>query len=256
MIQTIYKHCAEEGWLKPGDTVLDCFSGTGLGGLDAALAGYRFIGCELELRFHAIAHGFDCGGSAAKHEACSQQGDHAAHHVTGNLELWARRYGHLPQYVAPTLLQGDSRELGKILREQVSACVASPPFQGSLNSGTLTEEQARICALRDNARDQTSRDIDTRVRTMLRKMGHSYGTTEGQLGSLPPGTLDACLASPPHCHGLGKEHTYADHAKRDRGGGRRILHDKSIADPYYGRDPAQLGNMREGPRPHPEKETP
>ena len=111
--------------------------------------------------------------------------------------------------------------------------------------------------------------------------GLRYGTTDGQFGSLPPGSLDATLApgagldaaltaptpmaartpaapipsrsmyrgeplryvqygadavagSPPHCHGLGKEHTYADDSKRSKDGHRRIFTEKGIADPYYG----------------------
>lgn len=118
MIQRIYQHATEEGWLVPGSTVLDPFSGTGLGGLDAGLGGYRFLGVELEPRFHALATGFDCGGDIDKHAACSQQDEHGPHHVLGNLELWQRKYGGLPQWVAPRVLQGDSRYLAEVLRKE------------------------------------------------------------------------------------------------------------------------------------------
>jgi hypothetical protein len=236
LIQRIYQHCAAEGWLAPGATVLDCFAGTGLGGLDAGLAGYRFIGVELEPRFCAIFHGFDCDGSAAKHEACSQQGDHAAHHVTGNLELWQRRYGHLPQWVAPTLVQGDSRRLGDVLRE-ADCCISSPPyaasFRGQSETAPRTELEQRFPRWHTGGHSQ----LDT---------PRGYGTTEGQLGALPPGSLDAAISSPPHVRGLGKEHTYADPAKRDRDSHRAIMREKGIADPYYGRAPAQLGNLPAG----------
>jgi len=200
--------------------------------LDAALAGYRFIGVELEARFCALAHGFDCGGSDAKHEACSQQESHEPHHVTGNLELWQRRYGHLPQWVAPTLLQGDSRALGTVLRDQITACVASPPFGAEQSGGGI--------AITGTPSQRKSPGSTSPV-------GYQHqGTAPGQLGALPPGSLDAAIASPPHVHGLGKEHTYSDHAKRERDSHSGIYRDKGIADPYYGSDPAQLGNLPAG----------
>lgn len=339
LIQRIYQHCTAEGWLAPGSTVLDCFAGTGLGGLDAGLAGYRFIGVELEARFCALAHGFDCDGQVAQvlrstftpaiparhawfitdgvdlwgpggllegdgqgaagfatasaaqawmerhpeeftttwetHSGtmtmpdppeivdrgtpgtcayltfawqivtpapCGQKEPHEPHHVTGNLELWQRRYGHLPQYVAPTLLQGDSRMLGTVLREQVSACVSSPPFQQSLqaSAGIDLERRRHVAAMLGKPQAEVS-PLD-----MAEPAQTSYGTSPGQLGALPPGSLDAAISSPPHMHGLGKEHTYADHAKRDHDSHRAIMREKGIADPYYGSDPAQLGNLPAG----------
>ena len=62
LIQRIYQHVAEEGWLQPRDTVLDCFAGTGLGAYDCIRAGYRFVGIELEQHFNDIGSGCDCTG--------------------------------------------------------------------------------------------------------------------------------------------------------------------------------------------------
>ena len=76
--------------------------------------------------------------------------------------------------------------------------------------------------------------------------GPAYGTSPGNLGNMAPGTVEAVVASPSYATGLGKEHTYADHAKRDNDGHRRIMTEKGIVDPYYGTDPAQLGNMAPG----------
>jgi hypothetical protein len=150
LIQRIYQHLMAEDWLHPGDTVLDPFGGVALGGLDAGLAGMRWLGVELEPRFHTLGQ--------------------------ANIALWQRRYGHLPQWITPTLVQGDSRQLQAVLREQVGCCVSSPPYS----------------------------------------------------------------------HGLGKEHTYADHTKREDDSHRGIMQEKGIVDPYYGNDPAQLGNMPAG----------
>jgi len=243
LIQKIYQHCAAEGWLAPGATVLDCFAGTGLGGLDAGLAGYRFIGVELEARFCALAHGFDCGGSAAKHEACPQQGDHEAHHVTGNLELWNRRYSHLPQWVAPTLLQGDSRALGEILREQVECCVSSTPFQQSLqaSAGINLARRRHVAALLGiPQREVSPLDIAEPAQT-------SYGTSPAQLGNLPAGTVECAISSPPYEASVTTGHAPEKDIARAVAAGHTLA---SMGNPggqlryafEYGADPAQLGN--------------
>jgi len=232
LIQRIYQHCAAEGWVAPGSTVIDPFGGVALGGLDAALAGYQWLGVELEQRFCALAHGFDCGGSAAKHETCSQQGNHAPHHMTGNLELWQRRYGHLPQWVAPTLVQGDSRRLGDVLREQVSACVASPPFCDSDNRKGGSD-------LYVTRRAQTGRDPASASSTGF-ATPTPYGTSPAQLGNLPPGSLDAAIASPP----------YADRCANDN---QRTLAREGLQQGHnegdgatYGHAPENLGNLPPG----------
>jgi DNA modification methylase len=150
LIQRIYQHVREEGWLAPGDTVCDPFGGVGLGGLDAGLQGYRWIGVELEERFHELAQ--------------------------ANIAFWQQRYGQLPQWKKPVCLQGDSRQLQTVLQ----------------------------------------------------------------------GQADCCVSSPPYANGLGKEETYADHAKREKDSHRGIMQEKRIADPYYGSDPAQLGNLPPG----------
>ena len=56
-------------------------------------------------------------------------------------------------------------------------------------------------------------------------------------------TAACCISSPPYAQGLGKEHTYANDAKRVNDGHRRILTEKRIADPYYGATDGNLGNM-------------
>jgi hypothetical protein len=62
LIRKIYVHAFEEGFLRPGDTVLDIFSGVGLGALDAMLSGVNWIGVELEQRFVSIANEMECPG--------------------------------------------------------------------------------------------------------------------------------------------------------------------------------------------------
>lgn len=40
---------------KPGDTVLDCFAGSGSTGVACILTGRKFIGIEIDARYHALA---------------------------------------------------------------------------------------------------------------------------------------------------------------------------------------------------------
>jgi len=229
LIQKIYQHCLEEHWLRPGDTCADPFGGVALGGLDAALSGIHWIGIELESRFCALAHGFDCGGSAAKHEACSQQGAHEAHHVTGNLELWNRRYSHLPQWVAPTLLQGDSRNLAAVLREQVECCVSSPPYNQSLHN-------------KFDVQDRETREQKAGKRLGGGQITHDrdYGSSPENLGNLPPGSLDACLSSPPFQDPRAVAGRDASFSNTARPGRAVPLFNE------YGTSPAQLGNLPAG----------
>ena len=51
LIQRIYQHMLEMGWISEGDKIVDPFGGVGLGGLDAMVQGLHWTGCELEPRF-------------------------------------------------------------------------------------------------------------------------------------------------------------------------------------------------------------
>ena len=210
LIFNIVKHAIDEGFIKEQATVLDCFSGVALGALPCALQGIQWVGIELEARFHQLA--------------------------LANVALWTQRYGHLPQWVTPVCLQGDSRQLQRILQEVgVGAVVSSPPYAESKVRGGTEMSQVPIgkrWANGDRVRDDGTED--------------GYGTNPAQLGNLKEGSLDACLSSPPYAQGLGKEHTYADHAKRENDSHRGIMREKGIVDPYYGSDPAQLGNLKAG----------
>ena len=109
LIRHIYAHAVEEGWLKPGDSVLDPFGGVALGALDAMSHGLHWMGVELEERF------VDLGND--------------------NIALWNRLHnGAMPRWGSAALLQGDSRKLAEVLAGRgVEAAVSSPPF-GSTNT--------------------------------------------------------------------------------------------------------------------------
>jgi tRNA G10 N-methylase Trm11 len=110
LIRHIYDHATAEGWLKPGDTVLDPFGGVALGALDAMRHGLNWWGNELEQRFVEL-------GAA-------------------NIDMWNERYRpHFPRWGTATLTQGDSRNLAGAL---VDAAISSPPYAEARIGGTET----------------------------------------------------------------------------------------------------------------------
>lgn len=103
LIRQIYNHMIEQGWLVDGDTVLDPFGGVALGALDAMYHGLNWIGCELEQKF------VDLGSK--------------------NIQLWHDNYGAAwRKWGSARLVQGDSRELCKVIQAQAAGAVSSPPY--------------------------------------------------------------------------------------------------------------------------------
>ena len=98
----IYRHMLAEGWLSPGDVVVDPFGGVGGFAFHAALYGMHFRGVELEQKF------VDLGNQ--------------------NIDLWRDRYApHFPNYGTATLVQGDSRRLVEVVTG-AAGVVSSPPY--------------------------------------------------------------------------------------------------------------------------------
>lgn len=96
LIFKIIQHLLDEGFVKSGDTICDPFGGVALGGLPCALQSLQWVGIELEQKF------VDLGQA--------------------NIETWTRRWGHLPQWRTPVLLQGDSRDLARTIEQQIEWC--------------------------------------------------------------------------------------------------------------------------------------
>lgn len=203
LIQRIYQHLTAERWLRAGDTVLDPFGGVALGGLDAGLAGYRWVGVELEPRFIALGQ--------------------------ENITLWQRRYGHLPEWITPTVVQGDSRQLQTVLAGQVECCVSSPPY-------THNEKHD----YRVNDEGGRDRDVRRGYRQGLRcfRGSETYGHMPGQLGRMAEGTLTAAIASPPYANGC--THTGGIDPSPTHIEGGPVHHVD------YGQTPGQLGAMEAG----------
>lgn len=106
LIQRIYAHAKEEGWIYPGARVIDPFGGVALGALEALRYGCSWTGVELEVRFFGIAE--------------------------ANLAKWMHEYRHLPGWGPwAMVVNGDSRKLLAHMPAQAGCVVSSPPYAGS-----------------------------------------------------------------------------------------------------------------------------
>ena len=182
LIERIYAHCAEGGWLKEGDRVVDPFGGVALGAYTAMRYGLSWVGCELEPRFVALG----------------QQ----------NIALWNTRYkGRLNRWGTGRLVQGDSRNLAQIAGGAECA-VSSPPFLategGCKASGGIIDE----ALMNRHSASNTSQS--------------GYGADPRNLGNLPAGDWMAAISSPPYAESMEKaggidpaksKHTYGPNSQ-------------------------------------------
>jgi tRNA G10 N-methylase Trm11 len=110
LIRAIYDHLIEQGYLKPGDKVIDPFGGVALGGLDAMRHGLHWTGVELEEKFVALAE--------------------------QNIALWERRYRpHFPAWGTAAITQGDSRRLVELVGAADGALCSPPYANGAQHTG-------------------------------------------------------------------------------------------------------------------------
>lgn len=167
LAEKIYQHLFEQGWLAAGDTVIDPFGGIAGCGFHAALKGCQWIGCELEERFVRLGN--------------------------ANIQKWRTEYGMLPGYGSITLVQGDSRELVRVVTT-AQAAVSSPPYADTeltyKKNGILEDGQQKY------------------ERPCMKGTEQNYGSTPGQLGAMKAGDFDAAISSPPYADGCA--HTGGD----------------------------------------------
>ena len=123
LIRKIYEHMAGEGWLHGGDTVIDPFGGVALGAFDAMRLGLNWRGCELESRFVELGN--------------------------ANIALWKKRYSWWTG--SGLLVQGDSRNLAKVLQGAAEATISSPPYADSLEKANGIDADKLKSAHRPNS---------------------------------------------------------------------------------------------------------
>lgn len=251
LIEFIYNHAIEEGWVTAGDTILDPFGGVALGGLDAMKHGLVWVGCELEERFCLLGR--------------------------ENIALWNKRYSVMPGWGSATLLQGDSRKLIEVI-QNADLNISSPPYAetrisengeggnmadmrrtrdsekrrygstpgqlGSMSEGDYQLSVSSPPFLQQsggtNVTSETGPLSDPRLikrHSAGNAAANAYGESDSNLGNMPQGNLELSISSPP----------YADIAQS---GGTKGLKEhgtgltgNEACFSEYGDNPAQLGKM-------------
>ena len=268
LVFKIIKHALEEGWLQPGQTVLDPFGGVGTTALPSLLAGLNYIGVELEPKFVELGR--------------------------QNIDLWNSRFGGMPKWTGRAqLLQGDSRRLVEVVGA-AGCVVGSPPFgnQNACNDpnyqtgrttnggplygdyGQTTGQLATLppgtppaiissppFAGNSGGRGEASRNgidaalFDRHSGGMIGGMGDE----PGNLGNLPMGSVGAVIGSPPYAESLKPETEEQTERKQARIAKSKSLYDgrnpespsagKAGLGGSYGSAPGQMGAMAVGSPP-------
>jgi len=222
LIGRIYRHMIERGWLAPGMTVVDPFGGVALGALDAMANGLHWRGCELESRFVTLGQ--------------------------ANIAEWTRRFGHSQGWGTAQLIQGDSRRLGDALALP-RARAAHPLPTGSVEAVVSSPPYSEGCA-RTGGKDLHPERIDGgKIGVVL----ESYGSSPGQLGAMPAGSVEAVVSSPPYADHLGDGSNGIDTTKMQRASsgqkrGPGTKHEKTFQSQAggYSKGLGNLGNLRPG----------
>jgi len=154
LAREIFDFALKRGWWKKGDTLVDPFGGVGGFLLTGGWARLRLIGIELEPRFVALAN--------------------------ENIELHAA--GWDAEHPRPVIIQGDSQDLARIVREACGGCT-SPPYESDALGHRRGEAGARREAKGGFTQGHTQGSLVAEV----------YGSDPRNLGNMPSG---GC-ASPP-----------------------------------------------------------
>ena len=227
LVERIYAHVLAERWAQRGELVLDPMCGVAVGAVGAANAGLRWLGIELERHFYDL--GWE---TIALHQP-----------------VWERLRKPIPR-----IIQGDARNLLALVQE-AGCVVSSPPYadQGVPDARHLhfdaRRRQASIAVKQRNGvpdgysppsaiissppyattlqhdgassidMTKTKRDGDvSHQRHGAIDSGLDYGTTPGQLGSLPMGDVQAIISSPPYADGCAHTGGADSHPELIQGG--------------------------------------
>lgn len=132
----------------------------------------------------------------------------------------------------PRIVQGDSRRLAEIVG-QAGCVVGSPPFcDNGANLGDVSPVNGRRQEISARSVNRTD----------------AYGTSHGQLGSMPAGSIDSVISSPPYAGEItgkhGETETAAEsRAKRQTEGGSL---GQSMRHGGYGTSDGNLSNLAAG----------
>lgn len=221
LIRRIYDHATAEGWLVPGDVVVDPFGGVALGALHAMRHGLHWVGVELEQPFVDMASGCNCTG-ITKEDWVRFQGRYGrGRYLDGR--HWCpqcMREASIVIESQPQQTLFDLRPHASYVRNSGKIPTTDPhhytgnievwenlPGTAQLLHGDSRElaqvvQGAGCCvssppyATKQMGGGGDSERIEGRGR-VLDGMKDGYGSAPGQLAALPEGDLSACISSPP-----------------------------------------------------------
>src|SRR3990167_229372 len=156
LTRRIFEHARDEGWIKPGDTVVDPFGGIGSTGIVGAEAGLQVVMCELEPKFVALNQ--------------------------ANIERHRWRWTQFNRPI-PRVVQGDSRRLCEVLAA-ADLVVSSPPY----SSGDSGSAQSMV--------GRTDASATWVKRNCGSAATEGYGASAGQMGEMREGDVSAVVGSP------------------------------------------------------------
>jgi hypothetical protein len=215
LIERIYEHMEQRGWIEPGDLIGDMFGGVGLGGIVGAYRKYLWVGMEIEPRFVEIGN--------------------------RNFQLHKRRWRDAKLGDA-CLVKGDSRQFHLGIN-QACGIITSPPYAGispeKSSSGVNLEKQYQTYRASGGGMS-----FDGFCKLQL-KHSEGYGKTDGQIAILPEGKIDAVMTSPPYADiSTGQGGLNSKPAKKPgQQAGRNALSASQSADKRYGDADGQISKL-------------
>ena len=269
LIRRIYEHAFAEGWLKACDSVVDPFGGVALGAFHALTMGLTWIGVELEPE-HTATGQANIALWKARYRGMPNLGD-AAILLQGDsrtLLTWGRlEPGRGVDAVcgSPPFSAGDTRnrtpyqdgeiasmmsraytqdrqglstgQLAAMKEGDVAGAIGSPPYvsaQAHPSIGSVGKDQW----------GEEGKDIMAR-----RGLSAEYGQDPANLASLPEGSLDAAISSPPYTGNEKSDYQMSEDGKtrrRDLKRGFKQGHGCFRGSETYGQTEGQLGSLPEG----------
>ena len=258
---------------KQPDLISDCFGGIGGGAIFAAYAGLRHISVELEPKFVDLAE-----QNFSLHRAnWKAHGYPEPVIIQGDSRRFSEIVGEVSGIVTSppySEIQGGGG-IGKSVRGKSDYKITSPGvirtkragrssigfgYQdqgdtsgqiGALKSGDLSAIVTSPPYAEGIGHESKPSKIDIQKKLHIAAGASSYGKTEGQIGKLKTGNLDAVCTSPPYADSLQSEKHGIDLTKIKPDYPNRKLHNKRLdmlnrhhIERRYSPDPANIGNLK------------
>lgn len=210
-------------YTEPGEVVLDPMAGTGSTIILASILGRHGVAVEYEPRF------------------CDM--------IRENIELTKRQTTLKPKG-RMTCIQGDARELSKLLGES-DAIVTSPPYSESRKHDKRASDPKAVDKKAQKLEEGGWGDHHTpgRLGSLARHFS-GYSTGPDNIGNLPHGDIDTVITSPPYESSVDAKGDPVRRAERMKEAGldpKTIVGGKARCgemDWRYSEDSGNIGNLR------------